>query len=200
MNETYEYLWENVTLVGLSGCAGSGKDYIAKKYFVDKYGFLNIALASHFKIEAMAQGLGTYDEIFNTKPPKIRTLLQIMGTELGRWRFGNDWWTNITLSWIRHMHEEWGHERWIVTDVRFPNEAAGIVESGGTVYRVISDREGRELEDRQKKHPSEVSLTDDSDLFTGTIFNYRAPNVGQSLDIQIEKIIFDILSQYKPSK
>lgn len=171
MHNIHEYLWDNVTLIGLSGTAGSGKDYIAKNYFVEKHGFLNIALASHFKIEALAQGLGTYDEIFNTKPPKIRTLLQIMGTELGRWRYGNDWWTNITLSWIAHFHKEWGHNRWIITDVRFPNEAMGIIASGGDVYRVISDKQGRELEDRQKKHPSETSLSDDSSLFNGTIFN-----------------------------
>lgn len=172
MQETYDYLKKNVILVGLSGAAGSGKDYIAKEYFCKKLNFKNFSLAWHFKVEAYSQGLGTYDEIFNTKPPHIRTLLQIMGTELGRDRFGDDWWTNMTLCWIRHLHQEYDINKWVIPDIRFPNELSAIKSCGGEVWRVISDVEGRSLTDTAKTHASETSLEDDSENFDGVIYNY----------------------------
>lgn len=173
MRETVEYLKENVVLIGLSGAGGSGKDYLAKKYLVDRHGFLNFSLAWHFKVEACAQGLGDHEEVFHTKPPHIRTVLQIMGTELGRERYGENWWTNMTLSWIRHLHSEWGFEHWVIPDVRFPNEATAIRDCGGKVYRIVSDTPNRADKDGIKNHASETSLTDmTTQYYDGTIYNY----------------------------
>jgi hypothetical protein len=54
---------------------------------------------------------------------------------------------------------------WIVTDVRFPNEADAIKARGGLLVRVT--RKGHEF---TGKHPSEIAL-DDYDNFNITIEN-----------------------------
>ena len=35
MVEVFDYLLDNVKVIGLSGTAGSGKDYVAKTYFIN---------------------------------------------------------------------------------------------------------------------------------------------------------------------
>ena len=192
MKETYEYLQKNVRLIGLSGAAGSGKDYVAK-ILCNAYNFHNWSLAWHFKTEAVTQGIGSHDEVFHTKPTSIRNVLQIMGTELGRDRFGEDWWTNMALNWIRLLHEQWGYICWVIPDVRFPNELEGIRKSGGKIYRVISDVQNRSLTEKAKEHASETSLSDDSSLFDGVIRNYikTTPEEGRNLSTTLTKIILD---------
>ena len=121
MVEVFDYLLDNVKVIGLSGAAGSGKDYVAKTYFIDEYGFRNISLAWHFKIDCIAKGQADYDEVFNTKPPRVRRLLQILGTEQGRELWGENVWVNTVFSWMMLFHKDWGIDRFIIPDVRFPN-------------------------------------------------------------------------------
>ena len=45
MVEVFDYLLDNVKVIGLSGAAGSGKDYVAKTYFIGEHDFRNISLA-----------------------------------------------------------------------------------------------------------------------------------------------------------
>ena len=90
MERLYDDLRDKITVIGLSGKAGSGKDYVAKTCFVQDRGFKNVSLAWHFKIECISRGHATYEEVFVTKPPRVRKLLQILGTEEGRDVWGND--------------------------------------------------------------------------------------------------------------
>lgn len=195
MSDLKEFLKRHVSLIGLSGAAGSGKDYLAREYFKKEHGFRNISFAWPFKVQLFAQGVGTYDEIFHTKPEKIRTVLQVAGTELGRMKYGEDVWVNQTLAWIRHLYEEWMITRFIIPDVRFPNEAVAIREAGGRVYRVISDVPNR-ADNGIKDHASETSLTDRSKgYYYGTIYNYienpRDPKLTEDLINRIvEEIVF----------
>lgn len=86
-----------------------------------------------------------------------RELLQLIGTEVGR---------NIDKDiWIKTTFSDWTEEsKWIIADVRFPNEAESIKQRGGMVIRI-----NRPL-DNQDEHPSEVAL-DDYDQFDVTINN-----------------------------
>lgn len=172
MQDTYDYLRKNVVLVGLAGAAGSGKDYIAKEYFCERFGFKNFSWAWCLKLPVICDGVGSYDDVFHHKPEHIRKVLQIAGTELGRMRYGYDVWVNRTLMWVRHLHAEWGITRWVIPDTRFPNELEAIQNCGGQVWRVISDVEGRTLSEEAKEHASEVSLTDDDQCYDGIIRNY----------------------------
>lgn len=170
MKDIFNYLKNNVTVIGLSGAAGSGKDWIAKAYFVKDFGFHNVSLAWHFKIQCISHGDATYKEVFETKPPRVRRLLQVMGTEQGREVWGEDIWVNTMFAWMTLYHKDWGIDKFVIPDVRFPNELRAIQKLGGKVYRVTGDRLG-DLTEEAWSHASEQSLTDDMDLYDGFIPN-----------------------------
>ena len=149
-----------------------------------QYGFHNISLAWHFKIQCISHGDATYEEVFETKPPRVRRLLQIMGTEQGRDVWGEDIWVNTMFAWMTLYHKDWGIDKFVIPDVRFPNELRAIQKLGGRVYRVTGDRLG-DLTEEAWSHPSEQSLTDDMDLYDGFINN----NQGSNLDEQLTSIL-----------
>ena len=69
--------------------------------------------------------------------PEVRRLLQVMGTEVGRNQFGEDFWVD---QWQRKASE---HENVVVDDLRFPNEYDRIRALGGRV--VLIARPGYEI-------------------------------------------------------
>jgi hypothetical protein len=75
-------------------------------------------------------------------------------------------------------------DKFVIPDVRFPNELRAIQQLGGKVYRVTGDRVG-DLTEEAWSHVSEQSLTDDMDIYDGFINN----NQGSDLDEQINIIL-----------
>lgn len=154
-------------ILGLSGYARSGKDTVAE-YLVEKYGFVRMAFADPMR-EALAK-LNPWIDFGGLRIPlsealritdwdgikdestEIRSLLQRMGTEVGRSMFGEDFWVDYALK----KAEESGHERIVFSDVRFPNEAEGIKSfAGNKVWRI--NRPGTEP---ANSHISEHALDD----------------------------------------
>lgn len=146
-------------IIGLSGKAGSGKDFIAATY-LRPLGFRPIALADQIKTLAVGRRLCTYEEAFHTKPPHVRNALQQMGTELGRDAYHEDVWVETLGAWLELFREKWGEEKFVITDVRFPNEVAGIQKLGGFVIRVWApDRVATNgMPDHLRLHRSETAL------------------------------------------
>lgn len=66
--------------------------------------------------------------------PEIRTLLQRMGTEVGRELYGESFWVDRVLAQMTP------DQNYVITDVRFPNEVAAVRSVGGKVIRIF--REG----------------------------------------------------------
>ncbi len=62
-----------------------------------------------------------------------RMLMQMLGTEFGR----NMVHPNL---WVNSLMNEYKRQKWLITDVRFPNEAKAIKDRGGILIRL--DREG----------------------------------------------------------
>jgi hypothetical protein len=93
--------------------------------------------------------LETYGEPLPITP---RLVMQLMGTEAGRNVFGQDLWVHAFLRACASS----GHDRWVVSDVRFPNEANAILAAGGQVYRV--DRPGAGATGGAANHPTETAL------------------------------------------
>lgn len=149
------------TVVGLSGRAGVGKDYLFNTV-LKPLGFYRVALADHFKIWIAGQGSASYEELFKTKPPKIRHLLQQEGTERGRLVFGEDIWCQVLYSWMTLWQEQWGLTKFCITDIRFPNEVEFVQRVGGKVVRIQApEREvSRGLSAEARLHPSETALDD----------------------------------------
>lgn len=157
-------------LLGISGKAGTGKDYTAR--LLRETGFRPWSLAWHFKVWIVGQGLATFDEVFVTKPPHVRHLLQQYGTEQGRMVYGDDIWCTTMLTWLQLLGEQWGVERIVVPDVRFPNEVQAIHRAGGKVMRLHAPERaassGLSLVHRQ--HVSETAL-DTFDAFDAIVAN-----------------------------
>ena len=112
----------------------------------------------------------------------IRQVLQIFGTDICRDSFYNNIWINLTMSRIRAQQEKQnGWRNFVITDVRFPNEAKMIKDIGGVVIRLLRNSGSDD------DHSSETSL----DNFK---FDYVVDNRFMSLDEQYEAVL-DIIKK-----
>lgn len=144
-------------IVGLTGLAGSGKSTIARE-LVTVHRAVPCSFATWFKVPAVAWG-APIREVFGPEPksPDTRHALQVMGTEEGRDKHGEDF-------WIRHAEADLyrlaraGVELVVYDDVRFPNECDWILGLGGHVFRLM--RDGAGLTGDAALHPSEAHIGD----------------------------------------
>lgn len=149
-------------LIGLGYKARSGKDTVAD-ILVRRAGFQKAAFADALK-DACARVFGfslpqlygdqkeVVDTFWNATP---REVLQRVGTECFRHGFADDIW--IRALWRRIKNRAMsGRANIVVTDVRFPNEAAAIQSWGGRVIRV--DRPGAAAKGGVQNHASETSM------------------------------------------
>jgi len=161
-------------LIGLSGFAQVGKDSVAS--ILGEHGFKRIAFADPLReavwtldpivrsdtygrtytIREVVGDIG-WDEA-KTTIPEVRRLLQVFGTEVGRKILGKSIWVDKAMMKIKPTG------KYVITDVRFPDEVEAIRALGGTLHKVI--RPGYVP---VNKHVSDVGLPDR--LFDGAIFN-----------------------------
>lgn len=163
-------------LIGLSGYARSGKDTAA--YALKGIGFTRIAYADKMRDFALA-----LNPVMPTAPmpytrladlvaefgwngikstphnANVREFLQRLGTDAGRNILGENIWVDATLKGLDP------NGSYVITDVRFPNEADAIRNLGGQVYRV--ERSGIHP---VNTHISETAL--DNYAFDGRLCNY----------------------------
>lgn len=130
-------------IVGLSGYARAGKDTVAEILVGE--GFTRIAFADLMK-EALQtldpivgkSRLNQYIETYGWEEtkvsiPEVRQLLQRFGTDVGRGFFGEDFWINQLYS----KHDITGGGDWVISDVRFLNEAERLRNDGGQIWQVM---------------------------------------------------------------
>ncbi len=79
----------------------------------------------------------------------IREVLQKVGT-FGRKTFGESY-------WINKLFHDYKHQNWIITDVRYKNEADAIKQRGGILIRLNRNSTSTDT------HDSEIELDDYSD-------------------------------------
>lgn len=157
-------------VVGLVGFARTGKDSVAD-YLVEQHGFKRISSADFLRDLAYAinplvvdpSGMLWGDLVrladlvdrigwdrAKVENSEVRRLLQAIGTEGCRNLFGADCWIDLTVKAIK---AEPGQD-FVVTDVRFPNEAAAVrTVLGGQTWRIARPGVGP-LND----HPSEMQV------------------------------------------
>jgi hypothetical protein len=121
-------------IIGLTGYAQSGKDSVAN-ILVENYGYQRIAFADPirkllyemnptvkdggYRVQGVVDGYGW--DVAKTAFPEIRTLLQTLGVG-ARKTFGDMFWVNQALSGLQLF----GEANYVITDVRYPNEAKAI--------------------------------------------------------------------------
>lgn len=151
-------------LVALSGAAGSGKT-TAADYLIQHYGYTRFKFAGPLKDMLYATGL-THDQIEGTckeVPTEIlcgrtpRYVMQTLGTEWGRDLIGHDIWVNIWQRRVTAFAAENPGARFVVDDMRFPNELEAVRQLGGT--RITLHRP--DLVHKAGAHQSESALPHD---------------------------------------
>ena len=128
-------------IIGLSGYARSGKDTVAK-YLVENHRFTRVAfadpirnllwdmnplLADGFHLQGVVNAYGW--EVAKTRFPEVRRLLQELGVG-ARKHIDEELWV------IKALRTMSGDGNYVVTDVRFQNEANQIKMTGGQIWRV----------------------------------------------------------------
>jgi hypothetical protein len=166
-------------IIGLNGYAKSGKDEVAKAI---------TSLHPMWEIKKFAGKLKDIASILTGVPAEsfedqsfkmkhlmgwdmtVRDFLQKLGTEGVREAVHPDAWVNALFTDYYH------HAKWVITDVRFPNEAQAIKDRGGVVIRVNRPGVGP-----VNNHPSETAL-DDWD------FDHVIDNSGTLQELKIKSI------------
>ena len=192
----------NKDLIGISGKAGSGKNTVASLLQEIDHSFEQKAFAAKLKeVASILTGIPVHmfeDQEFKkeTMPeewwhtdghtvnkPTYRRFLQEVATEAMRDQVHPDVWVNALFAdWKGPKMDEYHPSKWIITDVRFPNEYKAIKDRGGIILRV--ERPGVET----MGHVSERAL--DEHKFDYVIYNDGSiPDLFKQVLTFYEKII-----------
>lgn len=168
-------------IVGLNGKMGAGKNEAAKRLaLLSSLPVVEVSYARRLKESAAALlGVSLHNlEVWKNNPSRcvtagtiidglgfvalgettitIRSFLQRYGTESHRDVFGDDFWLDAALP---VETEGWYDDRlYVVTDMRFPNEAQRVKDLGGVTVRIV----GAHTE--TGNHPSEQVLECDFEI------------------------------------
>lgn len=134
-------------LIGLTGRAGAGKSTVATE-LENEWSMHHIAFAE--PIQAMLcslfdlagiDGAWTADRALKELPTTLgwsyRHLAQSLGTEWARAQLADDFWLRVAGARLDAPGMQ--GESVVISDVRFPNEAAWVRARGGVIVRVVRD-------------------------------------------------------------
>jgi len=188
-------------VIGISGKIGSGKDTFADyfiKHVQNEYGILfeNKKFAYNLKkIVSVLTGVPMEDVLSREGKLKylpewgmtVGEMQQKVGTEAIR--------NNIhPNAWVLSLFGTYNADKdfWIVTDVRFKNEAKIIKEMGGIIIRLNGDPlNSKSGDNRNMAHQSEIDLDD----YDG--FDYVYENIPpiSNLENFVEEIAITLLNK-----
>lgn len=163
-------------LIGIVGQINSGKDTIAS-VLVESYKFTSFSMADALKALCRDFFGASQESLWGPSEkriPKVRNLLQTLGTEAAR-AYEPDIWVrkfeerlayakeyNVDLLHLQHLLPHAVELCIVVPDIRFPNEAAAIRRNDGLLIRVTRDNNygGVATTPKQQAHVSETSQAD----------------------------------------
>lgn len=119
----------------ISGKIGSGKTSIAQLLMLE-HGFEKVALADMIK-EAVAKALEVPLEVVYSEKTMFRQVLQGAG-QAARAYHGDNYWTDQVILRVWALRQ-YGHERIVLDDLRFPHEAERLRAEGFTLVRLEND-------------------------------------------------------------
>jgi len=143
----------NNNLIGFSGRKRSGKD-TGGDYLIEKYSYVQYSFAGPLKRACKEifmftdeQTEGSDKEMFDDRwNITARKVFQIFGTEMFRQKLGDffpemehikeNFWIYRFEMWYAEQIRKDPNVKVVVTDIRFPNEAAIVKKLGGRVIKV----------------------------------------------------------------
>ncbi len=178
----------NQFIIGLTGFAGSGKDTV--RQMLEEQGFVGLAFADPIRqmLRELLTSNGISDDWMYERGLKeaaipelgvsYRQLAQTLGTEWGR-SLDPQFWLRLAGAHMDSLTEE-GETHFVISDVRFANEAQWVRERGGQIWRI--DRPGLEP---VRAHPSEhaiLGIQVDQVIDNSGDLDHLADRVGQALE------------------
>jgi hypothetical protein len=164
-------------IIGLTGYAQSGKDTVAK-VLVENFGYTRVAFADKirdfvYEMNPMVDNI-VGEPIFlkervkhygwetAKKDPHVRRTLQDVGVA-ARKLFGDDFWVDEAMKTM--LNDPRPDMNYVITDVRFLNEADMIRANQGQLWRVkrigVSAVNGHVSEHELDNHPVDQIFTND---------------------------------------
>lgn len=197
-------------VIGLTGKKQAGKNAVAKMLAVySPLPVVEVSFAAKLKQSAAAILGCTVEDLERWKnDPEawvevtvggeqrcvqtMREYLQRTGTEGHREVFGQDFWLDAALPAVTHgdgnIDTGWYDDAlYVVTDVRFPNEAQRVKDVGGIVVRVIGPPD---VEAAGDGHPSETPLPDE--LVDVVLTNDRRDDEFAQLDKAVRALVLNM--------
>lgn len=140
------------TIIGLTGLAGAGKDTV-RAILEHDHGYIGFGFADPIRnmLRTLLSDNGISEQWMDERTLKehpipelgksYRELAQTLGTEWGRAYLGADFWLRIAEAYLHDITSQtYGPLHFVVSDVRFQNEADWVRQRGGVIWRV--DRPG----------------------------------------------------------
>lgn len=133
-------------IIGLTGTAGVGKDTV--RAFLEEHGFNGMAFADPIRdmIRTLMTGCGIDDAYMDSRDLKesiipelgvsYRHMAQTLGTEFGR-NLHSDFWLRLAGAYIADVGESLLGCDFVISDVRFVNEAQWVRDRGGEIWRIV---------------------------------------------------------------
>ena len=158
----------DIRVIGITGRKYNGKDTLGN-LFVTDFGYKKLAYANPLKEacrcifnfnddQLYGDNKEIEDDFWHVTPRKV---LQYVGTDMFRTHIKNvipqvenNIWVEVVKKQILDGWKENPNSKFVVTDVRFPNEAKMIQDLGGIVVRVKRDSMNMEID----THPSELMI------------------------------------------
>lgn len=130
-------------IIGLMGLAGAGKDTV-RQILEEEHGYRGMAFADGIRamLAELLHMIGADQAYMHRRDLKeepipelqasYRQLAQMLGTEFGR-AVRDDFWVRVTAERLARWAPS---TRFVISDVRFPNEVTFIRGRGGVVWRI----------------------------------------------------------------
>jgi hypothetical protein len=166
---------DNISVIGITGFKRSGKDTVGD-YLCTQHGFTKLSYASALKIACQAIFSFTDEQLHgDEEKEKIdeywkhspRDILQKVGTELFREKLpevcehiNNDIWIRSVERQIKTLHnlDPSRYNKFVITDVRYENEAEFVKKMNGKVLRINRFDFEMTEENLSKLHKSESTI------------------------------------------
>lgn len=168
-------------IIGITGVAGAGKDSV--RAILEEHGFNGMAFADPIRdmIRMLIAGAGIDEAYIDSRELKesiipelgvsYRHMAQTLGTEWGR-SLQSDFWLRLAGAYMADVSECFQDSRFVISDVRFINEAKWVWDRGGVIWRVV--RPGVPSVRRHVSEFESCQIEADKTLFNiGTIEDLR---------------------------